>query len=236
MRRLLPRAATFALVILAIVIVALSPFVLDDFGGKASSWTRRADIGQTYGAAAALLAVLALAGVAISLVLQARETKVNREHASRQVHTELIRMALDDPAYVECWGPYVDQENPVSTRQHGYVNLILSYWESRFELGTFTEQHLRSGAREMFSSPPGRRFWSTTRIGRSQIHETRRQRRFHEIVDGEYLRAVERTPVLRERPMSRPESRRRMRRNTAVAGSVVGLGIAGWALGRRRRR
>lgn len=91
MRRLLPRAVVIALVILAIVIVAVSPFVLDDFGGSPAAWARRADIGQTYGAAAALLAVLALAGVAASLVLQARETKVNREHNSRQVHNQLMR-------------------------------------------------------------------------------------------------------------------------------------------------
>jgi hypothetical protein len=40
--------------------------------------------------------VLALAGVAASLVLQAGESKANREQASRVIHTDLLKMAMDD--------------------------------------------------------------------------------------------------------------------------------------------
>jgi hypothetical protein len=117
------------------MVVAVSPFALDLFGGSANSWARRGDIGQTYGAAAALLSVLALGGVAASLVLQARESKANREHASRLIHTDLLKMAMEDPAYLECWGSYSSATDPVARRQAMYVNLILSYWESRWELG-----------------------------------------------------------------------------------------------------
>ena len=42
-----------------------------------------------------VLSVLALGGVAVSLVLQARESKANREHASRLIHTDLLKMAMD---------------------------------------------------------------------------------------------------------------------------------------------
>lgn len=136
----------------------------------------------------------ALAGVAASLVLHVRETKVNREHNSRQVHNQLMRMALDDPAWLECWGPYVGTDDPVGECQYSYVNLILSYWQGRYELGTFTDEHLRSGAREMFGSPPGPRFWADARDERATAYRTRRERRFHSIVDEEYRRAIERTP------------------------------------------
>ncbi len=106
------RLLVISLVSISVIVVATSPLLLDLFGGSADSWSRRGDIGQTYGAAAALLSVLALAGVAISLVLQARESKANREHASRLIHTDLLKLAMDDPAYLECWGPYSSATAP----------------------------------------------------------------------------------------------------------------------------
>ncbi|MFB9830962.1 DUF6082 family protein [Actinoallomurus acaciae] len=168
----------------------VSPLALDLFGGSAYSWARRGDIGQTYGAAAALLSVLALGGVAVSLVLQARESKANREHASRLIHTDLLKMAMDDPAYLERWGPYSSATDPVAQRQAMYVNLILSYWESRYELGQLSETHLREAAAHMFRATPGRNFWADSRALRTDTAESRRARRFHQILDAEYLRAL----------------------------------------------
>ncbi|MDB4873491.1 MAG: hypothetical protein JWL97_4495 [Gemmatimonadales bacterium] len=179
-----------SLVSISVILVAVSPLALDLFDGNANSWTRRGNIGQTYGAAAALLSVFALAGVAASLVLQARESKANREQASRLIHTDLVKMAMDDPAYLECWGQYSSATEPVALRQAMYVNLILSYWESRYELGQLTETHLREGATHMFQAPPGRQFWADTRTLRTDTSESRKARRFHQILDEEYLKAV----------------------------------------------
>ena len=111
------RLLVISLVSLSVILVAVSPLALDLFDGSRNSWTRRGDIGRTYGAAAALLSVFALAGVAVSLVLQARESKANREQASRLIHTDLLKMAMDDPAYLECWGPYSSATEPVARRQ-----------------------------------------------------------------------------------------------------------------------
>ncbi|MGI8333669.1 DUF6082 family protein [Actinomadura scrupuli] len=175
---------------ISVILVAVSPLALDLFDGSSGSWTRRGDIGQTYGAAAALLSVFALAGVAASLVLQARESKANREQSSRLIHTDLLKMAMDDPAYLECWGPYSSATDPVGQRQAMYVNLILSYWESRYELGQLTELHLREAAAHMFQAPPGRQFWTDTRTLRTDTSESRKARRFHQILDEEYLKAI----------------------------------------------
>jgi hypothetical protein len=184
------RLLVISLVSVSIFGVAVSPIALDFFGGSANSWARRGNIGQTYEAAAALLSVLALGGVAVSLVLQARESKANREHASRLIHTDLLKMAMDDRAYLECWGPYSSATDPVALRQAMYVNLILSYWETRWELGQLSEVHLRQGAAHMFRATPGRDFWADARTLRSDTSESRRARRFHQILDEEYLAAL----------------------------------------------
>jgi hypothetical protein len=71
-----------------------------------------------------------------------------------------------------------------------HVNLILSYWESRYELGQLAEAHLREAAAHMFRASPGRDFWADARGLRTDTSESRRARRFHQILDEEYLRAI----------------------------------------------
>ncbi|MEV4456717.1 DUF6082 family protein [Microbispora sp. NPDC049633] len=50
-------------------------------------------VGQTYGAASALLSALALTGVSASLALQAKESRAARKDSGRNHHLRLIRMA-----------------------------------------------------------------------------------------------------------------------------------------------
>ncbi|HEV2781669.1 MAG TPA: DUF6082 family protein [Actinophytocola sp.] len=52
----------------------------------------------------AVIAAIALLGVMISLVIQSREAKAARKSARRAHHVEMMRMAMDDPRYMECWG------------------------------------------------------------------------------------------------------------------------------------
>src|SRR3954452_12211850 len=61
------------------------------------SWSELSDVGQAYGGLAAILATLSLGAVAISVFLQARETRTAQEHGARLLHLELVRMSLDDP-------------------------------------------------------------------------------------------------------------------------------------------
>lgn len=75
------------LVLLTVGLVGASPVALDLFDGDAARWERLSFIGQTYGAASALLSAFALAGIVVTLVLQARDTKVSREQGQRLAHS-----------------------------------------------------------------------------------------------------------------------------------------------------
>jgi hypothetical protein len=74
LRATVGRSATLTLIVVSLIgtlgIVFLSPLALtwlpEDDG---PDWSKLSNIGQTYGAASAVLAVLALAGVAVSLLL-----------------------------------------------------------------------------------------------------------------------------------------------------------------------
>lgn len=139
------RVAIATLLLLVIILtsslVAASPFALGLLKGQSRDWEQLSWIGQTYGAASALLAVLALIGVAVSLYMQTREAKASREQSLRAIHTELLQMAMDDDVYRRCWGPFFASGDPTSQREHMYVNLIISNWQMQYELRVFSEPH-----------------------------------------------------------------------------------------------
>ncbi|QVQ53163.1 hypothetical protein J4H86_05080 [Spiractinospora alimapuensis] len=174
------------LVVLAVALVGLSPFTLVWFTGQAQDWEQLSLVGQTYGAASALLAGLALLGIAATLVLQLREVRNSREIALRESNSELLRMAMDDPAYRACWGTNFPADASTADRQRMYTNMIFSQWESAFESGAMGEAVIRAVARKVLAGRIGWEYWRDVREIRLSTSETRRARRFHRIIDDEF--------------------------------------------------
>lgn len=229
-------------VLVAIGLIGASPLALTAFNGAANRWQRLSFIGQTYGAASAVLSVLAVIGVAATLVFQARESKAAREQAIRDSNTELLRMAMDDPDLNECWGASAIGGSFRQQRQRMYVNLILSQWEMAYETRALGEKHLRAMAGGLFSGPIGHDFWRIAREGRIATAESKRARRFQHILDEEYHRA---SPGVASPKAMRAESPRKERTESsrrrgsswwfAGAGALVG-GAVTWTAGRLATR
>ncbi|MEU8121470.1 DUF6082 family protein [Spirillospora sp. NPDC049024] len=175
-----------------------------------------------------LLAALALIGIAATLIFQAHDTKIAREEARRIAIAELLKMAMDDPALDEAWGPVPADADRKARRQLMYINMIVSEWQMSFETKALPEKRLRAISREMFSGRPGRAFWEEARQVRMSTAGSKRARRFHEILDEEYDLAP--AP-----PSDRPRSRRPW---LLLAGSAAGVAVlsplARWVLAHRR--
>lgn len=191
-RRLLVIALITLVVGLTLGGVAVSPIALSGVDGLADDWNQLSLIGQTYGAASALLSVLALIGIAVSLLYQARENKANREQALRSSHVELMLKAMEDPLYANVWAPLMGTGDFDAQREHMYVNLIVSHWEMEYGLGALSDEHLRAIAYGVFSGEAGRRYWENARGLRMVASMGRRERRFHRILDEEFARAGQR--------------------------------------------
>jgi hypothetical protein len=217
--------------ILSLGLVLLSPLALNLFPpDRKADWERLSYIGQTYGAASAILSMLALGGVALSLLLQGRETKATREQALRGLHVDLIKIALDDPLYLSCWGPFSGSTNIDDRRRHMYTNLMVSHWQMMWEVGGLHEKHLRVLAQELFAGETGRRFWSLMGDVRLDVELGRKTRRFHSIMADEYTHAVRNGPPVKSQddplppPMqTSPPDADRTRAATVAAS--VGLGV-----------
>jgi hypothetical protein len=209
---------TLLLVMVAMGLVALSPLALPalDDGGRAD-WNRLAKIGETYGAVSAIVAAIALLGVMISLVIQAREMSQARKNARRAHHVELMRMAIDDPRYMEVWGPYLT-DTFAAEGQYTYVNIVVAHWYSEYEIGEMSDDLLRATAAGVFASVPGRYYWRTTGTFWRDNYSGRRAKRFHRVLEETYQEAIKKPPAT---PPVAPEPAREPAREPSPARSDV---------------
>jgi hypothetical protein len=213
-------------VVLAAGLVGLSPIALRAFRGGRATWERLSFIGETYGAASALLSALALVGIAITLVLQARDTKVSRDQGQRILHVELLKMAMDNPVYRRCWGPIHYADDAETELQHIYTNLILSEWQTSFEVKSMDERLLRAVAARLFTGEVGRRFWVNARETRIATSGTRRERRFHRIIDEEFRAAEANGPPIPHRQEQQARTRPAVEYRSALVGAILAIGVA----------
>lgn len=201
------RAVLFVVILLLVLVsvglVVASPWALStlDRNGNEINWNRLSKIGATYGAVSAIIAAIALLGVVVSLVIQSREAKAARNNAQRAYHVDLLRMAMDDPRYMECWGPYLT-ENFDAERQYTYVNLIVTQWHSEYEIGEMTDALLRATAASVFASLPGRQYWEASGSFWRDNYSGRRARRFFHLLDEVYHEALKNPPSSPPNPVN----------------------------------
>jgi hypothetical protein len=199
LRTLALAAGVVALVAGAAAAVLLSPVLLRQVADRSANWGTLSDVGQTYGAASALLSALALAGVAASLFFQARQADGQQIQTVRMLHVELTRMALEEPElFLPSWRP-IDAPTIAGKRQHLYQNLLISYVWMSYELSGLREAEVRALLSRIFEGEAARLYWRRVRGGWMptfvRSSSRRRGRRFIRVVDEEYERAVKAGPA-----------------------------------------
>jgi hypothetical protein len=174
-------------------LVVVSPLALSALDGGDIDWNRLSNIGETYGAVSAVVAAVALLGVAVSLVIQSREASAARKNARRAHHVELMRMAMDDPRYMECWGPYLTGSFDAES-QYTYVNLVVAHWYAEYQIGEMSDALLRATAASVFASASGRHYWQHTHEFWRDNYRGRRAKRFHTALEETYREAIKKPP------------------------------------------
>jgi hypothetical protein len=235
--RTISRLAMLALAFLGLFAVAVSPVLVDGLSGVdgigSLDWVRLSSIGETYGAAAAVLSALAFISVTMSLTSQIREARASRVQSVRGHHEGLLKMAAENPRlYGHALG-FSPAADPEDVRRRVYAVMLMNYLRVGYELGVIPESSLRGEALAgMFQSEMMRKWWSNARPYWGQGMVTRKERRFLRIVDDEYARSIAAGPsaipyrdlAIGERPCPRPTRRGR-------GGSVVLLLVGAMAGG-----
>jgi hypothetical protein len=232
------RAVRIGIVTIAVIVllglVIVSPLALKELGLlHGMNWFQLSSIGQTYGAASALLTGLALIGVVGSMIYQARAIQSTVEQSSREHHFRLVEMAMNDPLYQLAWGSELairlgDRD---TYRQQVYVNLIISYWERDYIQGDVPEHALRIYLTSFFGGEAGRTWWAKVRNLRLIAAKNRKARRFVKIVDQEYRKAVRSGPAtVPAMPPTDVKSKPGKIDNRIRAGVIIASAAAGGAV------
>lgn len=219
----------------ALTVVLLSPLALEEISSsKGVDWNRLSDIGAAYGFTSAIVSALALAGVAVSLIVQNRQARAEQVQGIRSYYLELVRLELDDMAlYQPVWGD-TDIADPHEQKRHVYADLMMNYAWMGFEIGTIRESLLRDMLAGMFTGGAGRHYWSRAHASWiASSSGSRVGRRFLAIVGEEHARAIAAGPPTRSTVVPSPPAAPvagASRAWRASAGALIGLG-AGLVLG-----
>lgn len=102
-------------------------------------------MGQAYGATSTVVSAFALAGVAVSVVLQVRQSRSNAHEATNRFRLELVKIALDQP---EIYLPCLGMPEPGQTVEQGKQQLFILMWMQHqflgFQSGSVSEESLRT--------------------------------------------------------------------------------------------
>lgn len=219
--------------LILMLLVTVSPAVMIELGRAPVDWARLADIGQAYGGSSAILSGLALCGIAASLILQWRQTRLAQLYSLRQRHFELIKLALDDSVLLYVEGPEATAD-PFA-RMKVYANMTVSHWALCWDLGAMTADVISTSAARLFHSEIARDWWMTYW---DTYAKSPNRWEFVEIVSTECLRAAdeaaaEKPPAPHEtgRPPLPESPRRRISR-----GQLVGIAVISAVIGAAVRR
>ncbi|MEV4393374.1 DUF6082 family protein [Nonomuraea sp. NPDC049607] len=193
-------------------------------------WALLSNIGQAYGAVAALLTALSLVGVMISTLVQARSVRIASEQTWRLTQLELAKLVIDDPKLVQFEGvPWHGPEDDLPLRLRILVNLWLEQWRSMHNFGLMDDSEIHRLASGLFAGEAGRRHWVENSDGYRADRRNVRTRAFSRILDEELANAT-RVPAV---PITLPQAApgKRHWRAAAVAGAAL---IVGVAIGRLR--
>jgi hypothetical protein len=133
--------------------------------------------------------------VVASMLLHRRQVRHERLCWQREYTVNLIKMAMEDPFYAQCWGPRVSPPH-IEERGFAYVNLMLMGWSYAWEQGQIDDSQVKAYARASFENEIPRQYWQRMGGWRAQSRR-RRERAFYRIIADEYRQAVESGPPTR---------------------------------------
>jgi Family of unknown function (DUF6082) len=211
LRKVLLIAVVSVSVLLVFASIAVPVVLLA--GADERTLGRWSAIGQALTPVGVLFSGIAFVAIALTLTHQRRELQNQREEltialdeqrrsseiALRQQHSDLIKMAIEDPELLEVWPPL--QPDVAETKKDHYCNLILNLQKVAYETGTIEAPELRGALANLMTSPDVYTFWTKARTARVAVTGTdTAEDYFTRQVDDAHRSAA---PPRRTRPASR---------------------------------
>jgi hypothetical protein len=239
------RAAVPLLFVGVLAAVILSPllFIITE-PWLSPDWGHLSEIGQSYGAASALLAGIAFCALAVSIRIQTKQTRVSQLQAARSMQFDLIKMAIQDPDYRAVLGNDLLHLGERRWKEHTYLNLWIMYLQMAYLTGAYDEDGIRRALREeFFNGQPGLDYWPVARGAFRAEAMTKEHSRFYNLVEEAYAASSAKEVMFRSNgalsgnssavPTDPPDASARSQLvNLGIAALVVAV-LAKHAAGRR---
>ena len=194
--------------IVALAGVLLSPIILGmAFAGSKTDYSAIGDIGQAYGAASAAVSSVALVAVLISVFAQNRQFRAMRIQSLVETNDELVMLAMENPAYRQCWGSRVSPGH-IGEDLFYYCSRVVKLWTDSWEQGKIDETLARDYLRKFFDSEVPRIFWEKYGDWHRRGPVRNRRDQFRAMADEEYLWALRGGPPSRSYEAYSPEGER----------------------------
>lgn len=131
-------------------------------GIRQIDWKQLSDIGQAFGIISTLLSAIGLLGVVASLRYQRQQTIAAQYQAVREIRTQLLQFAINNPHYLRSWG-YREVHAGIDSADYAYMSLVFSYHKMAFALGALRKLELFRSCSLMFENQVAVRFWADAR-------------------------------------------------------------------------
>jgi hypothetical protein len=133
-----------------------------------------------------LISSIALIGVAVSLLLQARQLRASQVQASRAAQVELVKMAVDNREVIsDIFG-----DEPATYLKGVFINWFFKYLELSYSMKAISAKSVHLQVIRLFTVSYPYEWWIKTR----EIYEieatTKREREFFAIIDGAFRQAA----------------------------------------------
>jgi hypothetical protein len=159
-------------------------------GGSNDTWNRWSSAGQAFGVLTAVFSGFALAALVITFWMQLQELKAQRmelcqqrellaqaqtalhrsaEADIRALHTDLMKMAIDDNDLADVWPPLQPGLRPRQNRQYLYANLVIQHAWLNVQIRDYSEAEMRNNLRYLLASPVIRQYWADTQATRERL-------------------------------------------------------------------
>lgn len=139
-------------------------------------WKSLSDAGQAYGGVSAIVAGLGFCGIAASLVLQVRQTRLAQAISARERHFELVKLGLENPAL----SYQIRGEAPETYKKKVLTNLWVSHWLLLWDIGEADENFLYLVLHDLFRESIARDWWQ--QWGEDFARQNARRRRHRQFV------------------------------------------------------
>jgi len=135
-----------------------------------------------------LISSIALTGVAVSLLLQARQLRASQIQASRSAQVELIKMAVDNRELIsQLFG-----SQPESYLKDVFINWLFKYLELGYSVKVISAKSVQIQALRLFEFDYPHEWWARAREVYSVEATTKRERQFFAIIDKTFGQAARR--------------------------------------------